>query len=41
MYIVSVNQKVSNVFLFFSNKKVDLYCNCVTIYVQLENRRSR
>tara|TARA_R110000851_G_scaffold105602_1_gene224111 strand:- start:847 stop:1242 length:396 start_codon:yes stop_codon:yes gene_type:complete len=40
MYIVSVNQKVSNVFLFFSNKKVDLSCNCVIIYVQLENRRS-
>jgi hypothetical protein len=40
MYIVCVNQKVARLLLFFSNKKVDLYCNCVIIYVQLENRRS-
>ena len=40
MYIVYVNQKVPKVFLFFCNKKVDLSCNCVIIYVQLENRRS-
>ena len=32
--------KVARLLLFFSNKKVDLYCNCVIIYVQLENRRS-
>lgn len=40
MYIVCVNQKVARLLLFFSNKKVDLYSNCVIIYVQLENRRS-
>ena len=40
MYIVCVNQKVARLLLFFSNKKVDLYSNCVIMYVQLENRRS-
>ena len=38
MYIVYVNQKVARLLLFFSNKKVDLYSNCVIMYIQLEKK---
>jgi len=38
MYIVCVNQKVARLLLFFSNKKVDLYSNCVIMYIQLEKK---